>query len=125
MLSLPLAPDAVLTTLEPWQADEFAEHVDRHREHLAPWIPIAHTVTDEQSASFMADAVWRADPSLQQQFPAPFGADADAWREWCAGVGVASGRLPALASPTAAIQTSTSPVTSKAAGKPSRRMRMT
>lgn len=50
MLSLPLAPDAELTTLEPWQADEFAEHVDRHREHLAPWIPIAHTVTDEQSA---------------------------------------------------------------------------
>lgn len=46
-----------------------------------------------------ADAVWRADVSLQQQFPAPFGADADAWREWCAGVGVASGRLPAPAVP--------------------------
>lgn len=46
-----------------------------------------------------ADAVWRADSSLQDQFPAPFGADADAWREWCAGVGVASGRLPAPAVP--------------------------
>jgi RimJ/RimL family protein N-acetyltransferase len=50
MLSLPLAPDAELTTLEPWQADEFAEHIDRHREHLAPWIPLAHTVTDTESA---------------------------------------------------------------------------
>ncbi|MET9632856.1 FkbM family methyltransferase [Lentzea sp. NPDC006480] len=46
-----------------------------------------------------ADAVWRADSLLQQQFPAPYGADADAWREWCAGVGVASGRLPVPAVP--------------------------
>ncbi|WP_143091452.1 FkbM family methyltransferase [Lentzea albida] len=53
----------------------------------------------EHGGTRWADAVWRADPSLQQQFPAPFGADADAWREWCAGVGVASGRLPAPAVP--------------------------
>ncbi|MCX2952281.1 FkbM family methyltransferase [Lentzea sp. NEAU-D7] len=53
----------------------------------------------ETGGTRWADAVWRADTSLQQQFPAPFGADADAWREWCAGVGVASGRLPAPAVP--------------------------
>ncbi|WP_143115973.1 FkbM family methyltransferase [Lentzea xinjiangensis] len=53
----------------------------------------------ENGGTRWADAVWRADASLQQQFPAPFGADADAWREWCAGVGVASGRLPAPAVP--------------------------
>ncbi|MCP2249620.1 methyltransferase, FkbM family [Lentzea aerocolonigenes] len=53
----------------------------------------------EHGGTRWADAVWRADASLQQQFPAPFGADADAWREWCAGVGVASGRLPVPAVP--------------------------
>ncbi|MDX8148030.1 FkbM family methyltransferase [Lentzea sp. BCCO 10_0061] len=53
----------------------------------------------EHGGTRWADAVWRADTSLQQQFPAPFAADADAWREWCAGVGVASGRLPAPAVP--------------------------
>ncbi|WP_434450330.1 FkbM family methyltransferase [Lentzea sp. E54] len=53
----------------------------------------------ETGGTRWADAVWRADASLRQQFPAPSGADADAWREWCAGVGVASGRLPAPAVP--------------------------
>ncbi|SMD21920.1 methyltransferase, FkbM family [Lentzea albidocapillata] len=53
----------------------------------------------ESGGTRWADAVWRADTALQQQFPAPFGADAEAWREWCAGVGVASGRLPAPAVP--------------------------
>ncbi|HUQ57385.1 FkbM family methyltransferase [Lentzea sp.] len=53
----------------------------------------------EHGGTRWADAVWRADTSLQQQFPAPFGADADAWREWCASVGVATGRLPAPAVP--------------------------
>ncbi len=50
MLTLPLGPDAELTSLEPWQAEEFSDHVDRHREHMAPWIPLAHTVTDVESA---------------------------------------------------------------------------
>ncbi|MFI6101430.1 FkbM family methyltransferase [Lentzea sp. NPDC051213] len=53
----------------------------------------------EQGGTRWADAVWRADSALQQQFPAPYGADADAWREWCAGAGVASGRLPVPAVP--------------------------
>ncbi|MEU7475866.1 FkbM family methyltransferase [Lentzea sp. NPDC042327] len=53
----------------------------------------------EQGGTRWADAVWRADPALQQQFPAPFGADFEDWREWCAGAGVASGRLPVPAVP--------------------------
>ncbi|GLZ36317.1 hypothetical protein Lesp02_85040 [Lentzea sp. NBRC 105346] len=46
-----------------------------------------------------SEALWRADEALQLQFPAPFGADAEAFREWCAGVGVTSGRLPVPAVP--------------------------
>ncbi|TWP49393.1 FkbM family methyltransferase [Lentzea tibetensis] len=46
-----------------------------------------------------SEAVWRTDELLRAQFPAPFGADAEAFREWCAGVGVTSGRLPVPAVP--------------------------
>ena len=42
-------------------------------------------------------AVWSEDPHLRQDYPDPFGADAESFREWCAGVGVASGRVPAAA----------------------------
>jgi FkbM family methyltransferase len=44
-------------------------------------------------------ALWRSDEALRAQFPDPFGADSSAFREWCAGVGVAAGRLPAPAVP--------------------------
>lgn len=50
MLSHPLAPDAELCPLEPWQAEEFAAHVGEVRDHLAPWIPWAHTIVDAESA---------------------------------------------------------------------------
>lgn len=60
MLAHPLGDGAELRSLEPWQAAEFATHVDRIREHLAPWIPFAGTVTDPDSArdllQRMADA---------------------------------------------------------------------
>jgi RimJ/RimL family protein N-acetyltransferase/2-polyprenyl-3-methyl-5-hydroxy-6-metoxy-1,4-benzoquinol methylase len=46
----PLGDDAGLGPLEPWHAEEFADSVARSREHLAPWIPFAHTVTDAESA---------------------------------------------------------------------------
>lgn len=46
-------------------------------------------------------ALWRGDQALREQFPDPFGADAAAFRDWCAGPGVASGRLPVPAVPTA------------------------
>lgn len=45
-----LGDGAGLGPLEPWHAHEFATAVDRAREHLAPWIPFAHTVTDVEAA---------------------------------------------------------------------------
>lgn len=60
MFAHPLGDGLVLGHLEPWHADEFATAVDRAREHLAPWIPFAHTVTDvDKARNFlqrMADA---------------------------------------------------------------------
>ena len=50
MFAYPLGGGAELRPLEPWQAAEFAEHVARSRAHLAPWLPWATTVTDEESA---------------------------------------------------------------------------
>ncbi|WP_461122780.1 FkbM family methyltransferase [Saccharothrix stipae] len=46
-----------------------------------------------------AAALWRSDEALRTQFPDPFGADGAAFRDWCAGVGVAAGRLPVAAVP--------------------------
>ncbi|QTR05194.1 FkbM family methyltransferase [Saccharothrix algeriensis] len=46
-----------------------------------------------------AAALWRGDPALRAQFPDPFGADGTAFRDWCAGSGVATGRLPVPAVP--------------------------
>lgn len=42
-------------------------------------------------------AVWADDPLLQREYPEPFGEHADAFHEWCAGVGVASERVPSEA----------------------------
>jgi len=46
-----------------------------------------------------ASAVWQDDPNLRRRFPEPTGADADAFREWCATAGVSSGALPPEAVP--------------------------
>jgi RimJ/RimL family protein N-acetyltransferase len=50
VLSAPLADGAELRPLEPWQAAEFAGYTDRVREHLSPWLPWSHLVTDTESA---------------------------------------------------------------------------
>ncbi|CAL9375717.1 GNAT family N-acetyltransferase [Streptomyces atacamensis] len=50
MFSTPLGDGAELCPLEPWQAAELAAYTDRVRDHLAPWLPWAHTVTDTSSA---------------------------------------------------------------------------
>ncbi|WP_410539258.1 GNAT family N-acetyltransferase [Streptomyces sp. KL2] len=50
MFSTPLGGGAELCPLEPWQAAELAAYTDRARDHLAPWLPWAHTVTDTASA---------------------------------------------------------------------------
>lgn len=46
-----------------------------------------------------AVALWRSDQALRTQFPDPFGEDGPAFRDWCATVGVAAGRLPVAAVP--------------------------
>ncbi|GAA1306633.1 FkbM family methyltransferase [Saccharothrix xinjiangensis] len=56
-------------------------------------------VPDLPGSTRWAAALWRSDPALRTQFPDPFGEDAKAFRDWCAGAGVASGRLPAAAVP--------------------------
>lgn len=50
VFAYPLGGGAELRPLEPWQAEEFALHVDRIRAHLAPWIPFATRVVDAATA---------------------------------------------------------------------------
>jgi ribosomal-protein-serine acetyltransferase len=50
MFAIPLARDAELRPLEPWQAEEFLAHVDRARPDTDPWIPWASRSTDLASA---------------------------------------------------------------------------
>ena len=42
--------EAELRALEPWQAAEFAAYTARHRDHLAPWLPWARSIVDEETA---------------------------------------------------------------------------
>jgi ribosomal-protein-serine acetyltransferase len=46
MLAYPLNESAEMRALEPWLAAEFAAYIERHRDHLAPWLPWASTLTD-------------------------------------------------------------------------------
>lgn len=46
MFSLPLRDDARLAGLEVWHAEEFAEHLDRAREHIRPWVGPAFVTHD-------------------------------------------------------------------------------
>lgn len=50
MLSLRLSDDAELRALEPWQAPEFARHVEDAQEHLARWLPWGRTAADVEVA---------------------------------------------------------------------------
>lgn len=50
MLSRHLSNVAELRPLEPWQADEFFAHIERARDHIAPWVPIPHRVVDVATA---------------------------------------------------------------------------
>jgi RimJ/RimL family protein N-acetyltransferase len=50
MLSLDLGDGLALTSLEPWQAAEFAEFVAAERDHLAPWLPWGSSIQDEEMA---------------------------------------------------------------------------
>jgi ribosomal-protein-serine acetyltransferase len=56
LLSAELAPGVELGPLEPWQAEEFAAHMDRAREHIRPWV----------GPSFVTDDVAGARATLQR-----------------------------------------------------------
>ncbi|MEU8077415.1 GNAT family protein [Catellatospora citrea] len=47
MLTHPLTDTAEMRALEPHHAAQFAAFIERHREHLAPWLPWAATLTDD------------------------------------------------------------------------------
>ncbi|CAM3713751.1 GNAT family N-acetyltransferase [Kibdelosporangium persicum] len=49
MLSLRLTDNAELRALEPWNAEEFAAHIDHVRDYIGPWIGMAELVTDTGS----------------------------------------------------------------------------
>jgi ribosomal-protein-serine acetyltransferase len=55
VFELGLTERAVLRPLEPWQAEEFAAHMARAREHIRPWV----------GASFVTDDVDGARRTLQ------------------------------------------------------------
>jgi RimJ/RimL family protein N-acetyltransferase len=46
MLSLRLTDDAELRALEPWNADEFAQHVAAAEEYFARWLPWGHSAAE-------------------------------------------------------------------------------
>lgn len=50
MFAAPLTADATLRPLEPWQAEEFAAHMDRAREHIRPWVGPSFVTTDVDGA---------------------------------------------------------------------------
>jgi RimJ/RimL family protein N-acetyltransferase len=54
VLSHQLTESAVLKSLEPWRAEEFAAYIERDREHLAPWLPWAARLTGvEQTRAWL------------------------------------------------------------------------
>ncbi|NED05563.1 RimJ/RimL family protein N-acetyltransferase, partial [Streptomyces sp. SID6648] len=50
MFSVPLGGSARLGPLEVWQAEEFAAHLDRAREHIRPWVGPAFVTDDVDGA---------------------------------------------------------------------------
>ncbi|MBM0224328.1 GNAT family N-acetyltransferase [Micromonospora sp. ATA51] len=50
MIALPLAPSVMLRPLESWHAEEFLAHLDRAREHIAPWVSPAFVARDVDEA---------------------------------------------------------------------------
>lgn len=50
MLTVPLRSDAELRVLEPHHAEEFLAHIDRAREHIAPWVGARFVAADLDEA---------------------------------------------------------------------------
>ncbi|MFR9729542.1 glycosyltransferase [Saccharopolyspora sp. MS10] len=90
--------------LDAWQRDQAPASPFAPGTDASEFLDWACSPVDERQraagGSRWSAAVWADDPVLRGNYPDPFGADADAFREWCASVGVANGRLP-----TAAVRT--------------------
>ncbi|MFE3325500.1 GNAT family N-acetyltransferase [Streptomyces sp. NPDC059176] len=50
MFAIPLGEGAELRPIEPWQAEEFLDHIERAREYAGPWVPFTARATDVASA---------------------------------------------------------------------------
>jgi RimJ/RimL family protein N-acetyltransferase len=50
VFALSLTEDVEMRPLEPWRAEEFLAHLDRAREHIAPWVSPSFVATDLDSA---------------------------------------------------------------------------
>ncbi|MEU2560279.1 GNAT family protein [Streptomyces longispororuber] len=50
MFAISVGEGAELRPLEPWNAEEFLEHVDRAREFAGPWVPMTVLTKDLESA---------------------------------------------------------------------------
>lgn len=50
MFAISLGDGAELRPIEPWQAEEFLEHIERAREYAGPWVPMTVNVKDVGSA---------------------------------------------------------------------------
>lgn len=50
MFATSLGEDAELRPLEPWQAEEFLDHVERAREYAGPYVPLTVLAEDLESA---------------------------------------------------------------------------
>lgn len=109
----PLTPGARRLFRAGWVAAEGPSHGVRKRPEIPPhafgadggtalreWL----TAPEDQAQaaaglSRLAMAAWEARTDLRLAFPQPCGADAEAFRHWCAGSGVGEGLLPAWAVP--------------------------
>ncbi|CAM3156976.1 GNAT family N-acetyltransferase [Stackebrandtia soli] len=50
MFAVSLREDAELRPLDVWHAEEFAEHMDRARDHIRPWVGAAFVTKDVDAA---------------------------------------------------------------------------
>jgi ribosomal-protein-serine acetyltransferase len=55
MFHVPLAPDAELRLLEPFEAPQFLQLIERERDHFGAWLPWAVSIDDEPKAKAFID----------------------------------------------------------------------
>ncbi|PWJ47046.1 Protein N-acetyltransferase, RimJ/RimL family [Quadrisphaera granulorum] len=75
MFSLSIGPDAELRPLEVWHTEELADHLDRAREHIRPWV----------GPSFVTDTVEGAAATLSRYATATATDGARLYGIWCEG----------------------------------------